>query len=126
MLIEDIDAAFKATVQRALTKRVSNDAPEKPTLDDSNKTFRTRLVAVWMITNGGLALAVKDMGGWLNIDDPHISKDSIKAYEDRYAIMRNNYFTFILYATFGLALVRFIGCLHYWFKRNMCRCFRKT
>ncbi|KAJ7124787.1 chitin synthase [Mycena crocata] len=123
---EDIDAAFKATVSRALTKRESNEAPEKPTLDDSNRTFRTRLVAVWMLTNAALALAVQDMGGWLNIDDPNISKDKIKEYEDRYAIMRNNYFSFILYATFGLAFVRFVGCLHYWLRRNMCRCFRKS
>jgi len=123
---EDIDAAFKATVSRALTKRADDDAPEKPTLDDSNRTFRTRLVATWLFTNGALALVVQDMGGWLNVDDPNISKDVIKSYEDRYAVMRNSYFTFILYATFGLSLIRFIGCLHYWFKRNLCRCFRKT
>ncbi|KAJ7139674.1 glycosyltransferase family 2 protein [Mycena epipterygia] len=123
---EDIDAAFKATVSRALTKIQSNEVAEKPTLDDSNRTFRTRLVAVWMLTNGALALTVQDMGGWLNVDDPNISKDGIKAYEDRYAIMRNNYFSFILYATFALSFIRFIGCLQYWFRRNMCRFFRKT
>jgi chitin synthase len=123
---EDIDAAFKATVSRALTKLDSKEVPEKPTLDDSNRTFRTRLVAVWMLTNGALALAVQDMGGWLNVDDPNTTEDSIKAYEARYSTMRNNYFTFILYATFGLAFVRFVGCLHYWFRRNLCRCFRKT
>jgi chitin synthase len=123
---EDIDDAFKATVSRALTKKDSTEVPEKPTLDDSNRTFRTRLVAVWMFTNAGLVLAVQDMGGWLNIDDPNISKDQIKSYEDRYAVMRNNYFSFILYATFGLAFVRLVGCLHYWFRRNLCRCFRKT
>ncbi|KAF7320160.1 hypothetical protein MKEN_00800500 [Mycena kentingensis (nom. inval.)] len=108
---EDIDADFKATVQRALEKRENTAPRERPTLDDSNKTFRTRLVAVWIITNGALVLAVTDMGGWLNIDDPDISKEKIKAFEDRYAVLRNNYFSFILYATFGLALVR---------------CFRKT
>ncbi|KAJ6626890.1 glycosyltransferase family 2 protein [Mycena sp. CBHHK59/15] len=123
---EDIDAAFKATVSRALTKLDNKDVPEKKTLDDDNRTFRTRLVAMWMLTNGALALAVQDMGGWLNIDDPNISKDKIKSYEDRYAVMRNNYFQFILYATFGLAFVRFVGCVCCWFRRNLCRCFRKT
>lgn len=122
---EDIDANFKATVSRALTKHASDEAPEKPTLDDSNRTFRTRLVVVWMLTNGALVLAVQDMGGWLNIDDPNISKAKIKAYEDRYAVMRNNYFSFILYATFGLAAVRLVGCLFYWLRVNLCRCFRK-
>ncbi|KAJ7655266.1 chitin synthase [Mycena polygramma] len=123
---EDIDAAFKATVSRALTKKDSNEAAEKPTLDDSNRTFRTRLVTVWILTNGALALTVQDMGGWLNIDDPNISKDVIHNYELRYSTMRNMYFTFILYATFGLAFVRLIGCLYYWVSRNMCRCFRRT
>ncbi|KAJ7770930.1 glycosyltransferase family 2 protein [Mycena maculata] len=123
---EDIDANFKATVSRALTKRKEDEKPEKPTLDDSNRTFRTRLVATWLFTNAALALVVQDMGGWLNIDDPNISKDVIKNYEDRYAVMRNSYFTFILYATFGLSFIRLIGCLQYWIRRNMCSCFRKT
>jgi chitin synthase len=106
---EDIDAAFEATVSRALTKLNTKDGTDKPTLDDSNRTFRTRLVAMWMLTNGALVLGVQGMGGWLNINDANISADSIKAYEDRYALMRNNYFTFILYSTFGLAFVRLIG-----------------
>ncbi|KAJ6574660.1 glycosyltransferase family 2 protein [Mycena capillaripes] len=123
---EDIDNAFKATVSRALAKNDSKELAEKPTLDDSNRTFRTRLVAVWMLTNGALALAVQDMGGWLNIDDQNISKHEIQSHEARYNAMRNNYFAFILYATFGLAFVRLVGCLYYWFRRNFCRCFRKT
>ncbi|KAJ7275494.1 chitin synthase [Mycena haematopus] len=67
-----------------------------------------------------------DMAGWLNIDDPNISEEAIKTYENRYSDLRNSYFTFILYATFGLAFVRLVGCLVYWLRRNMCRCFRKT
>ena len=46
---EDLDAVFKETVTRALTKLDTTEAPEKPTLDDQNKTFRTRLVAFWMV-----------------------------------------------------------------------------
>ncbi|KAF7340054.1 Chitin synthase [Mycena venus] len=123
---EDIDAAFKTTVSRALTKKNSKEVAEKPTLDDANRTFRTRLVVVWMLTNGALALAIEDIGGWLNIDDPNISKEAIQSFETRNSDMRNSYFTFILYATFGLAFVRLVGCLYYWVRRNMCSCFRKT
>ena len=36
------------------------------------------------------------------------------------------YFAFILYSTFGLSAVRFIGCLFYFFKRNLFRCFRRS
>ncbi|KAF7367307.1 hypothetical protein MSAN_00792800 [Mycena sanguinolenta] len=123
---EDIDATFQATVSRALTKRSTKQVPEKLTLDDANRTFRTRLVTVWILTNAALALGVKDMGGWLNIDDPNISEKAIQTFENRYAGLRNTYFSIILYSTFGLAFVRFVGCLVYWIRRNMCRCFRKT
>ncbi|KAF8213579.1 chitin synthase [Mycena galopus ATCC 62051] len=123
---EDIDATFQATVTRALTKRRSKEATEKLTLDDANRTFRTRLVTVWILTNGALALAVNDLGGWLNIEDPNITEEKIQIFENHYSSLRNLYFTFILYATFGLALVRFVGCLTYWARRNMCSCFRKT
>ncbi|KAJ6519374.1 glycosyltransferase family 2 protein [Mycena sanguinolenta] len=123
---EDIDATFQATVSRALTKRNVTQVPEKLTLDDANRTFRTRLVTVWILTNGALALAVNDMGGWLNIEDPNISEKAIQTFENRYSGLRDTYFSIILYATFGLAFVRFVGCLFYWLRRNMCGCFRKT
>jgi chitin synthase len=43
---EDLDAVFKETVTRAVTKLTVKEVAEKPTPDDQNKTFRTRLVAV--------------------------------------------------------------------------------
>jgi hypothetical protein len=52
---EDVDAAFQETVTRALTKVEENTSREKPTMDDDNKTFRTRLVAAWMLSNARLA-----------------------------------------------------------------------
>jgi chitin synthase len=39
---EDVDEAFKQTVTRAITKVVVEETIEKPTMDDQNKTFRTR------------------------------------------------------------------------------------
>jgi len=106
---EDVDAAFKETVTRALTKIESNDAPEKPTLDDENRTFRTRLVAFWMLTNGALVVGIENINGWLNIDDDNISKSAIKAWEEEMTTKRNNYFAVILYSTFALAVIRLIG-----------------
>ena len=60
---EDLDAAFKETVTRAVTKVEVKEEIEKPTLDDQNKTFRTRLVAFWMLTNAGLAVAIENING---------------------------------------------------------------
>lgn len=106
---EDVDAAFKETVSRALRKLSDAEAAEKPTLDDENKTFRTRLVAAWMLTNGALAIGIQNINGWLDVGDDNISKGKITAFEESHSTKRNNYFAFILYSTFGLAFVRLVG-----------------
>lgn len=99
---EDVDAAFKETVTRAVTKLEVKEVVEKPTMDDQNKTFRTRLVAFWMLTNAGLAVAIENINGLTSAqtaaeDDSHLREK------------QNIYFAVILYSTFGLAAVRFAG-----------------
>lgn len=97
----DVDDAFKETVNRAITKIVKKEVPEKPSLDDQNKTFRTRLVAIWMLSNASLAIAVEGVNGLPSSD----------ANADQIALMakQSTYFAIVLYATFGLSLIRFIG-----------------
>ena len=97
----DVDAAFKETVTRAITKINKKEVPEKPTLDDENKTFRTRLVAVWMLSNAALAIAIENING-LPSSNSATDDAELQAKEHKY-------FTFILYSTFGLSVVRFIG-----------------
>jgi len=97
----DIDAAFKETVTRAITKVETKEVPEKPTMDDSNKTFRTRLVAVWMLTNASLAIAIENING--------LPANNAAQDEADLAKKQNTYFAVILYSTFALSLVRFIG-----------------
>ncbi|KAF8812402.1 glycosyltransferase family 2 protein [Phlegmacium glaucopus] len=111
----DVDANFRETVTRAITRIEAKDVPEKPTMDDQNKTFRTRLVAMWMLTNAGLAIAIENINGLPGSNDQAVLRQR-----------QNTYFAFILYSTFGLAAVRFLGCLFYFFKRNLFRCFRKN
>nr|ADX07293.1 putative chitin synthase [Flammulina velutipes] len=116
---EDIDAAFKDTVTRAVTKVRNEEKVEKPTMDDQNKTFRTRLVAVWMLSNAGLAIAIENINGLPNSDNPE--QDELDLRDKQ-----NTYFSVILYSTAGLAAVRFMGCLYYFFKRNLFRCCRRN
>ncbi|RDX53649.1 chitin synthase [Lentinus brumalis] len=115
---EDLDAAFKDTVTRALTKLDTKEVIEKPTMDDENKTFRTRLVASWMLSNAGLAVAIQSLNG--------LGTGNEEADEATLEKRQNIYFAVILYSTFGLALVKFIGCLFYWFRRNLFRCCRRN
>lgn len=106
---EDVDAAFKETVTRAVTKVQVKEEVEKPTMDDQNKTFRTRLVSFWMFTNAGLAIAIENMSGFSTNDD-------LEQQEKDLQKMQNQYFAVILYSTFGLSLIRFIGVRD--FKQN--------
>lgn len=100
-LQEDVDAAFKETVTRAVTKVESKEEIEKPTMDDQNKTFRTRLVAAWMLSNAGLSVAIQNLNGTPSGDSA--------ADEKKLQSRQQFYFSVILYSTFALALVRFIG-----------------
>ncbi|ESK97608.1 chitin synthase [Moniliophthora roreri MCA 2997] len=115
---EDVDAAFKETVTRAVTKIQTKEEIEKPTMDDQNKTFRTRLVAFWMLSNATLAVAIANLNGLPSGNATQDEKDL--------ADKQSTYFNIILYSTFGLAFVRFIGCLWYFFKRNLFRCCRRN
>jgi len=99
---EDVDAAFKETVTRAVTKIEVNETVEKPTMDDQNKTFRTRLVAFWMLTNAGLAVAIENINGLTSAQDAVLDENELRSKQ-------NTYFAVILYSTFGLSAVRFTG-----------------
>ena len=54
----DIDSQFEVTVKRALVPYVPPKVNEKKTLEDSYKSFRTRLIIFWMFSNALLALAI--------------------------------------------------------------------
>lgn len=58
---------------------------DTPTQDDSNKTFRTRLVGIWLFMNAVLAIVLSRLS----------------------ATTRTRYFQGLLWATFGLSMVRF-------------------
>jgi len=117
---EDIDAAFQETVDRAVKKLEIKEEIEAPTMDDSNKTFRTRLVACWMLSNATLAVFIENING--PIDPSQSDADRDLALRTKQEI----YFRFILWATFGLSAVRFLGCLFYFVRRNTFRWFRRA
>ena len=54
----DIDSQFEITVKRALTPYVEPVVVEKKTLEDSYKSFRTKLVTAWIFSNGLLSVAI--------------------------------------------------------------------
>ena len=54
----DIDEQFEITVQRALKPYVEPKVEEKKTLEDSYKSFRTKLVTAWILSNSLLAVVI--------------------------------------------------------------------
>lgn len=56
----DIDFTFKATVLRAVEPFDEVEEREEPTMDDRNKTFRTRFICVWLLMNALLGTLCDD------------------------------------------------------------------
>lgn len=54
----DIDSQFEVTVRRALTSYIEPVVNEKKTLEDSYKSFRTKLVTAWIFSNTALAVVI--------------------------------------------------------------------
>ena len=54
----DIDSQFEVTVKRALQEYHEPVVSEKKTLDDSYKSFRTKLVTAWIFSNSLLAVVI--------------------------------------------------------------------
>lgn len=55
---EDIDSQFEATVKRALKPYVPVVENEQRTLEDSYKSFRTKLLITWIFSNAILAVII--------------------------------------------------------------------
>lgn len=111
----DIDQAFEITVKRALTPFVPEVEDESKTLDDSYKSFRTKLITGWIFLNAGLAVVVTsdnfDRFGFSSKNDA--SKRTA------------SYFVFLLWLTAGLSLVRFLGCAYFLGKTSIMCCFAR-
>ncbi|KAF8326625.1 glycosyltransferase family 2 protein [Cantharellus anzutake] len=115
---EELDDAFKETVDRATSKPKKDATVEKPTMDDENKTFRTRFVAAWMLSNAGLSVTIESLNG---LGSGNLTTDE-KTLQNKQHI----YFSIILWTTFLLSAVRFVGCFYYFLKRNLFRWCRRN
>jgi len=111
----DIDQAFEVTVKRALQPFVAVVENEKKTLDDSYKSFRTKLITGWIFFNAGLAVI--------------ITSDSFDSFgfskANNASIRTANYFKFLLWLTAGLSLTRFIGCVYFLGRASIMCCFAR-
>jgi len=107
----DIDTAFEKVVKRCLKPLEVHEEIEQKSLDDSYKSFRTRLIIAWILTNTGLIVVITSSRfDFLGIDA-----------RSRTA----GYFRFILLSTAVLAFFRFMGCCWFLGRTFFCGCFQK-
>lgn len=110
---QEVDAQFEVVVKRALTPYIAPKEETKKTLEDSYKSFRTRLVTAWIFSNALLAVA--------------ITSDSVDKFGfTSHANSRTaNFFRALLWATAVLSLIRFLGCLWFLGKSGLLCCFAR-
>lgn len=98
----DIDQAFEETVMRALAPLKAEEEVESKSLDDSYRSFRTRLITAWIFSNCAIVIVfTSENFDWLGAG----------------SVQRTAwFFRFVLLATAALSLFRFIGCV--WVSHN--------
>ncbi|WVQ74921.1 hypothetical protein IAR50_004529 [Cryptococcus sp. DSM 104548] len=145
---EELDESFKEVVKRAVAPFKADEEAEKPSMDDENRTFRTRLVGIWLLSNAALAISIQTLNGIDNTQsqveaclpsdfNPNNGsvvvsingtciENALKLDDAELQDKQQVYFRILLWATFGLSMVRFIGCVWYWLARQLGRCCRKN
>ena len=109
----DVDSQFESTVKRALAPYVPPKEDTNKTLEDSYKSFRTRLVVAWIFSNALLVVA--------------ITSDSAQkfGFTSSGTGRTSHFFYALLITTAALSLIRFAGALVFLTKTGMLACFRR-
>ncbi|TEA22879.1 Chitin synthase 1 [Colletotrichum sidae] len=110
---EDIDSQFESTVKRALEPFKEEEDVEKPDIEDSYKSFRTGLVVSWLFSNTFLIIVITSD----NFNSFGIGQTS--------SARTASYFSFLLYSTAVLSLVRFFGFLWFLGRTGIMCCFAR-
>lgn len=110
---EDIDSQFEQTVRRALEPFKEVVEVETKDVEDSYKSFRTGLVISWLFSNLCLIVFITTS-----------AFDSF-GFADRPNERSSRFFQFLLYATAGLSIVRFIGFLVFLGKTGIMCCINR-
>ncbi|KAF7919410.1 uncharacterized protein EAE98_009250 [Botrytis deweyae] len=109
----DIDQKFQETVLRTLSPVAVEVVVETKEVDDTYKSFRTRLVVSWILSNMLVVwIVTSDDFAFLGVGEASTTRTPI-------------YFRFLLYATALLSIIRFVGFLWFIGRTNIMYCFAK-
>lgn len=123
----DIDSAFEVTVKRALTPFKPEIEIEKKTLDDSYKSFRTRLITLWIFTNGLLAVVIysSSFDKFTRAEGSKQTADEIASGMTQQEARTAEYFRMLLWVTSALSFIRFAGCVWFLTRASILCCFAR-
>lgn len=110
---EDIDSQFEATVKRALVPYIPVPEKNEKSLEDSYKSFRTKLLICWVFCNLILALFIQS------------DAVDIFGFKQTAADRTAKFFEVLLYATAVLSCVRFAGCVWFLGRSGIKCCFSR-
>jgi len=121
----DIDSAFEITVKRALTPFKPEIEVEKKSLEDSYKSFRTRLITLWIFTNGLLVVII-----YSNSFDKFTRANNAATPANEQGMSQQQartarYFQLLLWVTSALSFVRFVGCIWFLGRASILCCFAR-
>jgi hypothetical protein len=78
-------------------------------VEDKYKAFRTHVLTFWLLSNVMLALGVDNYGGLLDLSDPSLTWQGIQLFHAKQTKGRREYIASVLYITYVLVFIRFIG-----------------
>ncbi|CAA7262411.1 unnamed protein product [Cyclocybe aegerita] len=94
--------------------RGRQESQMKAEIEDLHKSFRTRVVILWLLSNAILAIAVENLGGWLNLNDPSITIEQVQLFHRGQTNGRRAYLSVLLCVAYWFVLLRFVGSIVYW------------
>ncbi|KAF2482776.1 chitin synthase G [Neohortaea acidophila] len=109
----DVDLQFERTVKRALAPYVAPKEKSEKTLEDSYKSFRTRLVSLWIFSNALLAILITSQSA------------SEFGFTSGATTRTADFFHALLLCTAVLSLIRFTGCVWFLGKSGLLCCFAR-
>lgn len=135
----DIDSQFEATVKRALTPFVEEKEKEKKSLEDSYKSFRTRLVSSWLFSNALLAVAITSESmetfGFTVRSHPSLLLLVSQSLSNVLLLLlllqstatsrTTHFFQAILWTMAGVSIVRFLGATWFLGRTGLMCCFAR-
>lgn len=125
----DIDSQFEATVKRALAPYVPPVEKSEKTLEDSYKSFRTNLCIAWIGSNALLGVAITQENftqfGFNVSRLVQIARVSTNVFQSSASERTVHFFQALLWATAGLAIIRFMGCLWFLGRTGLFFCVRR-